>query len=130
LNNKYRHIFPSGINVNFVHVHSKESVLEYRCFERGIYKETLSCGTGALASAFVAKKLNLINGNQISIWPHRCRWDDSEAQISVKKDKDGWILKANPIRLFDGEFLFRQSLDKAISVSELQEQLSMHAVRS
>jgi diaminopimelate epimerase len=108
-------------------VHSKEDVLEYRCFERGIYKETLSCGTGALASAFVAKNLKLINTNQIALWPHRCRWEDPEAQILVKKNKDGWILNANPIRLFDGEFLFRQFPDAAISVSELKEQLPMNA---
>ena len=120
LNNKYRNIFPSGINVNFVQLHSRQDVLEYRCYERGVYKETLSCGTGALASAFVAKKLSLINSNKIAIWPHRCRWDEPEAEILVKTNKDGWILNANPIKLFDGEFLYRQSLRKTISVSKLK----------
>ena len=126
LNKKYQNIFPSGINVNFVHVTDRENVLEYRCYERGIYKETLSCGTGALALAFVAKRLSLINGSQIAIWPHRCRWEDYEAQILVKENKDDWMLEANPIKLFDGEFLFRQSNEEPITVFEIKRKLSLY----
>jgi diaminopimelate epimerase len=61
LNNKSREIFPSGINVNFARIVNKNlGIIDYRTYERGINHETLSCGTGAIAVAHVAKQLKLI----------------------------------------------------------------------
>ena len=50
-------LFPQGTNVNLVKV---GSTLEIRTFERGVEGETFSCGTGAVASAAVARRLGLI----------------------------------------------------------------------
>lgn len=55
---RYSDLFPQGTNVNFAKVLSKDEI-EIKTYERGVEDETLSCGTGSVAVAFVANKLNL-----------------------------------------------------------------------
>ena len=121
LNKRYAHIFPNGINVNFVHVPIGNSVLEYRCFERGINKETLACGTGALAVSFVARRLKLINSKQITVWPHRSRWYDPEAFILIDQNKDRWSLYGKPVALLEGKFILDKYLSEKIAAVQSEE---------
>ncbi len=55
-------MFPKGINVDFIEVYKNSIYL--RTFERGVWNETLACGTGAVSSAFVT---NMILGRENEI---------------------------------------------------------------
>lgn len=112
VNRNYSHIFPSGININFVRHHNDSNVLDYRCFERGINRETLACGTGALAVGCVARQLGYTDSDRITVLPHRCRWTDPFAQMVVEQDEKGWLLFGLPQILAKGDFYLNEQMER------------------
>lgn len=61
---RYHEMFkPHGTNVNFITItqENDEKILKIRTYERGVEGETLACGTGAAASAYIVYKLGLMN---------------------------------------------------------------------
>ena len=77
---------PTGTNVDFVEVAGPDRV-RVRTFEKGVEAETLACGTGALASALVARLTDRLG-------------DASEADIAV--EMPGGTLRVG-FRLDDSE---------------------------
>ncbi|MBN0986589.1 diaminopimelate epimerase [Amphritea pacifica] len=102
-NQRYSSTFPVGINVNLARQQS-DTVIENRCFERGINRETLACGTGALAVAYIHHHICQPDLVEIDILPHRCRWHDKEARIRIHRTDCGWSLASAPVMLFDGVY--------------------------
>jgi diaminopimelate epimerase len=90
---RYDRIFPKGANVNFV----KRDIgfLGVRTYERGVEGETLSCGTGSVAAAAIARKLGYIRDSTI------VKTKGGELKISF--DGDFAYMEGPAERVFDGE---------------------------
>ena len=112
INTHYRDRFPAGVNVNFVGKGQGTDSIEYRCYERGVYKETLACGTGAVAVAYIVDYFQGYEGNSIKILPHRCRWFKPHAIMAVSKREDGWVLEGQPDIVAEIGFRFEPPLNR------------------
>jgi diaminopimelate epimerase len=93
---KDNNIFPYGINVDFFE--HNESFLKLRTFERGIWGETLSCGTGAVSSAFVAH-IKLGMPNEITV-------HTKGGILQVKITDEGIFLTGEAVFVFKGNINF------------------------
>ena len=113
INTHYRDRFPAGVNVNFVRKQKRSAAIEYRCYERGVYRETLACGTGAVAVAYIVNHFQGYEGNAIKILPHRCRWFKPDALMAVNHSGDGWVLEGQPDIVADIGFRFEPHPDQA-----------------
>ena len=123
LNTHYRDRFPAGVSVNFARKNESQDSIEYRCYERGVYRETLACGTGAVAVAYVVKYFQGYEGNGIKILPHRCRWFKPNALMAVNNSDDGWVLEGQPDIVAEIDFRFEPPFGEAES------QLRPHAIQ-
>ncbi len=86
-----------GINVNFV-VFEDKNKLRIRTYERGVENETFSCGTGAVASAIVARSLYEVN---------EVKLDTLGGYLDVFFDASkGVFLKGLVNRVFSGVYKF------------------------
>ena len=57
--------YKQGLNINFCEI--SKSKFKLRTYERGVEDETLSCGTGAVASAIFLRDLGLVDFDKIEI---------------------------------------------------------------
>jgi len=102
VNDTYRHLFPQGVHLNFAR-RLPAGAVEYRTYERAIDRETLACGSGVIAMAFVLRALGLTSGESTRFRPHRCRWFVPDAELVVTSGADGWSLTGMPLLVAHGE---------------------------
>ena len=89
----HRAFKPDGVNVNFVKV--EDNQLFVRTFERGVENETLSCGSGVLASAYIATKLFIAQS------PITCKTRGGDLLVAIK---DKLYLEGPAQYIFDGVY--------------------------
>lgn len=90
------HFHPEGTNVDFVKVLNK-TTFEMRVYERGVEKETLSCGSGVLAAGFLMKRLNRLQGDNFL-----CKMRGGDFKIGF--DNQGRMALTSQVKMvFKGE---------------------------
>ncbi len=104
-NNNLRNVFPFGININFINYIEDAGVIEQRCFERGIEKETLACGTGMVACTYLLRALNIMKNKSIHIHPVKCRNFRPDAKIEIEIRGSEYFLCGIPVRICAGTLL-------------------------
>lgn len=95
-------IFPRGTNVNFVQFNHG---LKVKTYERGVERETLSCGTGVAASAVSAYLTRRVKANKpIEI---ATKGGHLTARILADRDTPETVLLSGPVEIsFRGEVDF------------------------
>ena len=88
--NENRERFPHGVNVNFVQVTGKHSV-KIRTYERGVYDETMACGTGATACAAVAMILGWVARGEVKVLTRG-------GPLRIELDSDNRALMTGPAK--------------------------------
>jgi diaminopimelate epimerase len=87
--------FPKGVNINFVQVDGPDTI-SIRTYERGVYDETMSCGTGATASAAAAVLNGSVNGPCVRVATHG-------GVLTIRLTEDGRAFMTGPAsRVFSG----------------------------
>lgn len=82
---------PKGTNVDFVWPINRHEI-HVRVYERGVEGETLACGTGACASAWVAVE----NGK--ADWPVKVMTSGGEC-LSITLSSEGHLIMTGPVRV-------------------------------
>lgn len=90
---------PNSININFVEILSNNTI-NVRTFERGVENETLSCGTGVVASALAASLKNIQN-------PMNIQTKGGNLKVTFSKNNDTYfqniVLSGTAKMVYKGE---------------------------
>ncbi len=93
--NKDQTRFPKGVNIDFVEIVGGSEV-KVRTYERGVYNETLACGTGATAGAAVALSSGWVK-------PRKVTMDALGGCLTIELAPDGRAFMSGPAELaFEG----------------------------
>ncbi len=93
---KHAFFAPHGTNVNFIEI-VDERTLKIRTYERGVNAETLACGTGAVASAYISAECKKVEF-PVMLYP-----PGGELVISIDAETDRPRLQGTVSQPFTGE---------------------------
>lgn len=100
---RYHKFFPDGTNVDWLKIKNKHTV-EIRTYERGVEKETLSCGTGSTAGSIISYLLGY------TLSPVNVKTKSGEIlKISFNKDFSQVYLQGKVVKTFEGYFFFNKN---------------------
>lgn len=94
---RYNSLFEAGTNSNFFHL-TPEGHIRIRTYERGVENETLSCGTGATATAIACAKFYNIPNEVI------LETNGGELAVSYSSDFKEVFLCGKVEKIFEGSF--------------------------
>jgi len=90
---------PFGTNVNFVEI-NKDNSIKLRTYEKGVEAETLSCGTGVVASALALAIKNKLQQGRINVYT---RGGELQVEFNYKNNRfEQVFLIAPAIKVFEG----------------------------
>ncbi len=90
---------PPGTNVNFVRFPAPDR-MEIRTFERGVEDETLSCGSGVMASAAVG-----LETGRATLPLHVATWGGFELEVDGELAEGRWSLAGDARVVAEGDLL-------------------------
>ncbi len=97
---RYNKLFqPNGTNVNFVQIF--DNYIKVRTYEKGVENETLSCGTGVVASALVSAMNFFKNIKSLDVVAK-----GGKLNVSFEHFNEKFVdvyLKGNAVKVFEGE---------------------------
>lgn len=88
---------PNGVNANFVEIIGEGKIF-VRTFERGVEDETLSCGTGVVASAIASNLSGKIKSNLVEV-----KTLGGRLNVNFSEDLQDIFLTGNANFVFEGE---------------------------
>lgn len=92
--------FPKGVNINFVQITGPHTIM-VRTYERGVYRETLACGTGSTAAAAVSLMLRWIKPGTVNVITRGGR-------IKIRVGPDGRVSMTGPaVAVYEGRKLLQ-----------------------
>jgi len=96
--NRDRKRFPKYVNVNCIQITGPRDI-SVRTYERGVFGETLACGTGATACGGVSLLLKLTKPGRVNV-------RTSGGMLKVEMGQDGRAFMTGPaVRVFDGRLV-------------------------
>ena len=94
--NSDRARFPLGININFVQVEGPDEI-SVRTYERGVYDETMACGTGATACAAASFLSGKVTGRRVNV-------STKGGLLRIDVQEDGRSFMTGPAdKVYEGE---------------------------
>lgn len=100
-----RRFQPEGTNVNFIQIDG--SILRIRTYERGVEDETLSCGTGILASTIIAENTSFLR--------LPANIEVAGGWLRVTRQKEDWVLWGDVDEVYTGEIILNGKVQEYLA---------------